>query len=240
MKPLIGVNVDIEGDKPKRAAVQANYYESISRAGGLPVLIPPVSDDDLLEILSRLDGVMLIGGLDYCPSLYGEDRHDSVEIAHNDRVDFDFRLLKKCIEFKTKPLLGICAGAQIINIGLGGSLHQDIPSDFPHSVVTHSSANGWLEGFSEHKVKVSDGTKLGQIYKVREFSVPTSHHQAVKQLGRGLEACAFAEDGIIEAVELKDYPFIVGVQWHPERDYEGNKELFTAFVKASNGNTSKN
>lgn len=233
MKPVIGINVDIEGEKPKIAKVQANYYECILKAGAIPVLIPPVNDADLGDLLNRIDAVLFIGGDDYCPSIYGEEKHESVELAHSDRLDFDVRLLQKSLSVMNLPILGICAGCQILNIGLGGSLYQDIPSDFPESKVQHSSPNGWNEGFHDHKVILRPESKLGTIFSKKEFDVPTSHHQAVKKLGQGLIAAAQAEDGVIEAVELKGRPFVLGVQWHPERDYKGNEELFTAFVKAA-------
>ena len=239
MKAIIGINVDIEGDNPKKATIQANYYESITRAGGIPVLIPPLSDDDLGELLKRLDGILLIGGYDYCPSTYGEEKHESVELAHNDRLDFDFRLLNRSLEEKNLAVLGICAGCQILNIGLGGSLHQDIPSAFPESPVQHSSPNGWQDGFHNHIVKLSPGTKLASIYGKQEFDVPTSHHQAVKNLGKGLIPTAEAEDGIVEALELPGRPFVIGVQWHPERDYPGNEQLFKAFVQAAAANNGR-
>lgn len=229
MKPVIGINCDIEGEKPKIAKLQAFYYESIARAGGIPVLIPPLEDADLMQLLERLDGVLFTGGYDYCPSSYGEEKHQSVELAHKDRLDFDNRLIKFTLERKEMPLLGICAGCQILNIGLGGSLHQDICQDS----VTHSTSNGWVNGFNFHNVKLKEGTKLAGIFSKSAFGVPTSHHQAVKQLGAGLIATAEADDGIIEAIELPDRPFVIGVQWHPERDYAGNEELFTAFVRAA-------
>ncbi|MBX9685160.1 MAG: gamma-glutamyl-gamma-aminobutyrate hydrolase family protein [Candidatus Obscuribacterales bacterium] len=232
MKAVIGINVDIQGTNPKIAKVQANYYEAVSKAGAIPLLIPPSSDEDLAEILKRIDGVLFIGGLDYCPSVYGEDCHESVQLAHDDRRDFDYKLLKASLAQSRLPLLGICAGCQILNIGLGGSLYQDIPSDFPESKVMHSSEDGWTNGFHHHRVRLKAGSKLAQIYAEQEFDVPTSHHQAVKKLGQGLLAAADAEDGIIEAVELQDRAFVIGVQWHPERDYEGNKALFQAFVQA--------
>lgn len=233
MKAVIGINVDIEGTKPKIAKIQANYYESLARAGAIPLLIPPTSDDDLAELLKRIDGVLFIGGDDYCPSIYGEEKHESVELAHDDRLDFDYRLLKRSLELTELPVLGICAGCQILNIGLGGTLYQDIPSAFPESKVQHSSKNGWSDGFHNHKVKLRAGSKLAGIYGRNEFGVPTSHHQAVKTLGKGLLATADAEDGVVEAVELEGHPFVIGVQWHPERDYDGNQELFKAFVQAA-------
>lgn len=233
MKPIIGINVDIEGERPKIAKVQAFYYESIACAGGIPVLIPPCSDSDLDEIFSRIDGMLFIGGDDYCPSIYGEEKHTSVSLAHGDRIDFDVRLLQRSLAQQAMPLLGICAGAQILNIGLGGSLYQNIPTDFPESNIQHSSPNGWNEGFHNHKVILRGGTKLAGIYSRKEFEVPTSHHQSIKNLGKGLIATADAVDGVIEAVEMEGRPFVIGVQWHPERDYQGNEELFIAFVKAS-------
>ncbi len=233
MKPVIGINLDIEGEKPKLAKVQAFYYESVKSAGGIPVLIPPLSDQELDQLLSRLDGLLLTGGNDYCPSRYGETKHESVELAHDDRLDFDWRLLKKSIERPELPVLGICAGSQILNIALGGSLYQDIPSDFPGTKVEHSTKNGWKNGFNFHKVKLNKGSKLLEIYGIEEIDVPTSHHQAVKKLGSGLVAAASAEDGVVEAVEYENRPFVIGVQWHPERDYEGNQKLFKAFVQAA-------
>lgn len=233
MKPIIGINVDIEGEKPKVAKVQFLYYDAITRAGGIPVLIPPLSDADLQELLKRIDAVLFIGGYDYCPSVYGEERHESVELAHNDRLDFDNRLIKHSLAEANLPLLGICAGCQILNIGLGGTLIQDIPSELPDTPIAHSSPNGWNEGFNRHVVRLRKGTKLAAIYSKAEFDVPTSHHQAVRNVGKGLIANADAEDGVIEGVELPDRKFVIGVQWHPERDYEGNEELFRAFVEAA-------
>ena len=234
MKPVIGINLDIFGESPKIGKIQAFYYQSIGQAGGLPVLIPPCGDADLADLLRRLDGVMFIGGDDYCPSTYGEKKHDSVQLAHDERTDFDFRLLQVALGDAQLPILGICAGCQLLNIGLGGSLHQDIPSEFPSSNVQHSAGKDpWKEGFNKHKIILESGTKLAKIFAgTKEINVPTSHHQAVKRVGEGLIPAALAEDGVIEAVELPSRPFVIGVQWHPERDYEGNASLFTSFVQA--------
>ncbi len=233
MKPLIGINVDIEAGPPRAATVQANYFESLQQAGAIPLLLPPMSKQDLCELLEQLDGVMLIGGYDYCPSLYGETACDKVELTTRERQDFDLTLVRLAVDRADLPLLGICAGCQLLNIALGGSLIQDIPSHLPASPVEHSSHNGWQDGFARHTVRVEPGSKLGKIFGQQPVSVPTSHHQAVKDLGSGLRSVAFAEDGIIEAVELADRPFAIGVQWHPERDFPGNQRLFTEFVAQS-------
>lgn len=236
MKPIIGINLDITQGPPQEARVQAFYYEAVQKAGGIPLLVPPMPDEDLASALKRLDGLLFIGGLDYCPSSYGEELTEeaksklNVEIAHASRQDFDFRLIRKALENKALPVLGICAGEQLLNIELGGTLITDIPHAHPDSPVLHSSKNGWKDGFKRHTVILEKNSLLGSVYSASCFEVPTSHHQAVDKLGAGLKVAALAEDGIIEAVELEGHAFVVGVQWHPERDFEGNRALFESFI----------
>jgi gamma-glutamyl-gamma-aminobutyrate hydrolase PuuD len=231
MKPIIGINVDIEPGPAQAAIVQGNYFHAVLKAGGIPVLIPPMPDDDLNEVLARINGLLLIGGNDYDPKHYHEQACKEVKLAAPARDDFDLRLIQRAVVGSNVPVLGICAGAQALNIGLGGSLYQDIPSEFPASKVEHSSKNGWESGWHNHVVKLEPQSKLAKIYPKLSFAVPTSHHQSVKRLGAGLTACAHAEDGVIEAVEYADKPFAVGVQWHPERDFDNNKPLFDTFIK---------
>lgn len=231
MKPLIGINLDVEGEKPRKVTIQWFYVDAIQRAGGIAVLLPPMPDGDLQTILHKLNGIMLIGGRDYNPTLYNESACAKVELCDQNREDFDVRLIQATIEQTKLPVLGICAGLQLINIGLGGSLIQDIPSEKPESHVVHTSDNGWNEGFTRHAVRIEPRTILSTIYADSEVTVPTSHHQAIKALGRGLRPTAYADDGIIEAIELEGRPFTIGVQWHPERDFEGNRALFETFVK---------
>ena len=240
MKAFIGINVDIEGASPKKATIQANYYEAIARSDGTPVLIPPGSDKYVADLLGQIDAVLFIGGSDYSPTFYDEQTQATVELAHADRMDFDYRLLQHTLACPNLPVLGICAGCQIINIGLGGNLHQDIATDFPDSTVEHTSSNGWRSGFKNHAVNLQAESRLAKIYGQTRLAVPTSHHQCVKKLGIGLAATAHADDGIIEAVEMNERPFVIGVQWHPERDYAGNKALFDAFVRAAIANRQVN
>ncbi len=230
MKPVIGINVDIE-EAPRRATVQGGYFDAILKSDGIPVLIPPMPDADMKELLTRIDGVLFIGGADYFPSLYGEKANPAVHLLQEERNNFDIKLLKQVVGDTNLPVLGICGGCQILNIGLGGSLIQDIPGAKPNSSVVHSSESGWKKGWTKHAVQILPDTKLSRIYGAQSISVPTSHHQAVKDTGRGLVVAARAEDNIIEAVELENRPFVIGVQWHPERDFDGNKSLFAEFVK---------
>lgn len=237
MKPVIGINVDVTAGPPEEARVQALYFDAVRKAGGVPLLIPPMPDADLKIALERLDGLMLIGGYDYCPSKYGEKLDEetkaklNVELAHERRQDFDFTLMGLALQKQALPILGICAGAQLLNVELGGTLITDIIHELPDSEVLHASKNGWKDGFKRHEVALEENSAIAAIYKSTRIDVPTSHHQAVDKPGRGLTIAARADDGVVEAVELEGRKFVIGVQWHPERDFEGNRSLFEAFIQ---------
>jgi putative glutamine amidotransferase len=233
MKPLIGINLDITAGPPEEARIQTTYTDAIIKSGGIPILLPPMPDEDLVAVVSRLDGIMLIGGPDYCPSLYKEPADTTVELVSPKRQQFDLNLLRHALKRSNMPLLGVCAGAQLLNIELGGTLVQDIKSAFHDSTVEHSTENGWKNGYNKHDVKVHKDSIIADIYKTDRFAVPTSHHQSVKDLGSGLKVTATADDGVIEAIELIESKFVVGVQWHPERDYATNKPLFDRLITAS-------
>ncbi|HEY9776587.1 MAG TPA: gamma-glutamyl-gamma-aminobutyrate hydrolase family protein [Planktothrix sp.] len=225
-KPVIGINVDITGEKTKEMQVGERYVQAIERAGGIPVFLPPVPAPDLPAILKRVDGIMCIGGLDYNPQMYGQKPEPSVDLIDEQRNDYDYSLARTVINKTNLPFLGICAGSQILNIGLGGTLIQDIPTDHKsETVVKHRG-----EGFTTHMVNLENGSKLFKIYGKTQLNVPTSHHQAVDKLGTGLKVAAHADDGITEAVELPGDRFVIGVQWHPERDFDNNAALFNEFI----------
>jgi putative glutamine amidotransferase len=230
MKPIIGLNTDVSTGPPKQLDISATYFEAIKAAGGIPILIPPMSDEDLQELLSKLDGMMTIGGPDHSPSLYGETPHPTTDLMHPEREDFDLRLTARVLKEKNLPSLFICGGFQTVNIVLGGSLIQDIETQVPESKVNHRSVN-WREvGFKKHKVTIEKDSLLAQIYGKTTVDVPTNHHQAIKVLGKGLKPVATADDGIIEAFEIPGHRFAIGVEWHPERDYATNANLFTTFI----------
>jgi len=237
MKPIIGINVDLKKGPPPEAVLQMPYLEAVEKSGGIPVMIPPLNDEDLRRVLSRIDGLMFIGGADYSPRRYCEDQDDTVKLIDERREGFDFLLLDEALKFQGLPILGICLGCQLLNIGLGGSLLQDIKKHIPHSTVPHASPNGWEVGFNNHDVIVQKDSQIYRIYNKERFAVSTSHHQAINRVGKGLKVVAHSDDGVVEAVELPERKFCIGVQWHPERDYEGNKPLFDEFVSACrNGN----
>ncbi len=234
MKPLIGINCDIRPGPPRFAEVQTNYTEAILKAGGIPVLLPPMPPASLEEVVHELSGIMLIGGSDYHPASYGEQIHDTVQAMDSEREEFDRRLVDKVLKQTKLPILGICAGCQLLNIILGGTLIQDIKSTLPESKVEHkNNPKPEVEGHRQHAVRIESGSMLAKFYSSSRVNVPTSHHQAVDRIGDGLAAVAFSDDDIIEAIELSGRPFTIAVQWHPERDFITNENLFGGFIRAS-------
>ena len=232
MKPIIGINVDIRSGPPQQGVINCDYFRVIQKAGGIPILLAPMPDSDLDELLRYMNGLVLIGGPDYSPAKYGEDSSDLVKLCHPDREEFDFRLIDRTINKTDIPVLGICAGAQLLNVALGGSLIQDIKTEMPETAVAHNYT-GDYRPVHMHEVTLEPKSQLAKVYKANRINVPTNHHQSVKKVGVGLSVTAHADDGIIEAIEMAGRPFTVGVQWHPERDYAGNESLFLHFLQTA-------
>jgi len=220
--PLIGITLDIEGEY---LSLRRNYGEAISRARGMPVFLPP--SKDAIFYAEMIDALLIPGGRDINPSYYHEEMLPQVEPVPHERSDFEISLLQAVIKLN-KPVFGICYGMQLINVASGGTLFQDIDSQLS-SDIDHR--NGY------HKIAIQENRFL----KKGEFSVNSTHHQAVKKLGIGLAGFAFSSDNLIEAFHARDYPFLVGVQWHPERLLEDNLSLglFTSFLKAARGKSAK-
>lgn len=194
-------------------------------AGGIPILLAPLEEaKDIEGLLNRLDGLILSGGDDVWPERYGQTRHARTNLVSKERDTFDFQLARQALDMDI-PVLGICHGIQLINVVMGGTLIQDIPS---HSKVTH-------------KVTVEGGTHLYEFLKTDVLMVNSSHHQAIDRLGEGLKVSATAEDGIVEAVEGTRHSLVMGVQWHPERMLEDStqRRLFTAFLEEVKGRVPK-
>lgn len=232
--PVIAINCDVQGESPRKIGLSALYIDAIKKAGGIPLLLPPMPSEKLAQLGESgvFDGVMMIGGDDYPPDLYGAEKHPTVSVMDKERYEFDMALVKYVREHKDLPFLGICAGCQALNIGSGGTLIQDIPSQKPESKVMHASKDGWQKGFNHHEVKIKPESKLAKILQRESESQPTSHHQCVDKLGTNLEAVASTADGVVEGLEMTDRPFGIGVQFHPERAFDKNEELFKKFVEA--------
>src|SRR5262245_9966127 len=237
MDPLIGVSTSVTLDRyPERAYVNAAYLGAVQQAGGIPVLLPPQLEPPArAELLKRLQGILLTGGGDIDPARFGEAAHPTTADVSAARDELEVDLTRWAIETRT-PLLAICRGLQVLNVALGGSLHQDIPSA-PGSPLDHRHADllGWSRSTPVHHVKLQDGSRLAGILGALEVDVNSFHHQAIHRLGRGLKDVAWAPDSIVEGVELVgDARFVVGVQWHPE-ELVGHdataRHLFRALVE---------
>lgn len=203
------------------ALVPLYYVESVERAGGRALVVPP-STDAIDETLDVLDGVVFSGGIDIDPAAYGADRHPQTDPAQAHRDAGELALLGRALE-RDMPTLAICRGFQLLNVLRGGDLVQHLPE-----AVGHEGHREVLGTFSHHPVAVKEGTRLAEILGTRHDGVHSSHHQGVGRVGEGLVETAWADDGSLEGLEDPDRRFAVAVLWHPEM--EEDKRLFAALV----------
>lgn len=240
-RPLIGIAPDIEtiprGSQPGRRnrliLLHEFYAQAILKTGGLPVILPVAPTRSAVRAtVARLDGILISGGnFDIDPGHYGEAPMAALGKVKEDRTRFELELISLALE-RDLPLLGVCGGAQAINVALGGTLYQDIAGQIP-AALEHQQ--GALKDRGGHAVTIRDGTLLRRIVKQESLETNTTHHQSVKQLGSGLIVNATAEDGVIEGLESTEHAFVLGVQWHPEflvDKHDGHKKIFAAFVSA--------
>jgi putative glutamine amidotransferase len=217
-EPLIGI----------ASLTSDTYVRAIRESGGIPIVLPNTdgSVEKVDEYLDLLDGLLLPGGADIPPSEYGEEPHETVKLLDDDRFLFEKAMSTSWIEQTDKPLLGICLGSQWVNVASGGSLVQDIPSEFG---VSHRDR--------DHTITLEADSRLSEILGATEIEVNSSHHQAVKALGKNLRIVARCPDGVVEATEGTDPDrFLIGVQWHPEKmmpESEQQSKLLKAFVEAA-------
>ena len=229
MKPLIGVTCDY---KDGTSESHNNYAGAVAAGGGLPVVLPQLGDaGGLREVLDRLAGVLIIGGPDVPPQRYGEEPHPRTRCIAPERDAFDFLLLDE-LKGRDVPLLAICYGIQALNVAFDGTLYQDIPSQLPDALKHHRDREK-NEPRQLHMVSVEKGTLLHQILGVERLETNSSHHQSVRETRPPLRQVAFADDGVVEAVEHTDHRFMLGIQWHPESmtDEALHLRLFQAFVE---------
>ncbi|WP_048147858.1 gamma-glutamyl-gamma-aminobutyrate hydrolase family protein [Palaeococcus ferrophilus] len=237
MKPVIGITTSYHW-KQRTFSLKEAYFTSVKRAGGVPVLLPPLMDpEDAVELV---DGLLFSGGGDIHPKYYGEPISPRIRSIEPYRDEFELELFKLAYE-REIPVLGICRGAQLINVALGGTLYQDLASEVVNAIKHDWFANGGdmlPRDYPIHPVKIKLDTRLFGILKERlevestsdaVLAVNSYHHQAIKRLGEGLKAVAYAPDGIIEAVEGSE-SFLIGLQWHAEW-MENMLPVFRALVE---------
>jgi len=239
MRPRIGITSwhRHDGDRLERwEAIRDTYTGAIRRAGGLPIILPIADDDpDLIgEFLKAVDGLLFTGGEDVAPAYYGQALDERCQEPDRERDLFEIHLARTAMARRT-PALGICRGLQLLNVAAGGSLYQDIacrPDTLPYHAASAADRQKLI-----HAVRILPATRLHGIMGVAESQVTSTHHQLVKDLAQGFRITAESvEDGIVEGIENPEHPFLVAVQWHPERMYRDHPEhlaLFTALVSAA-------
>jgi putative glutamine amidotransferase len=246
--PLVGVTPDTHGGTRLRTRsvdekvlyVYDTYVRAVQDQGAATVILPVTSDRrSLRDTLRRLDGLLLIGGnFDIPPELYGEAPIPQLGYVKKERSEFEVLLIEAALE-RNLPTLGICGGMQTINVVLGGTLYQDIETQRPGSRQHQQQTR---KDRVSHRVTIEAGTLLHRIVSGRRnkraisIGVNSTHHQAIKDLGRGLVTSAAAADGIVEGLESTKHAFVVGVQWHPEllcRRGKAHARLFTALSRAA-------
>jgi len=215
MKPIIGIVPSfIEQNTEKYYKLFKNYCDCIRDREGIPIIIPIIDMVEIDVILKLIDGLLLSGGSDICPSFYKEKVMIQNLLVSKQRDQFEINLTKKAL-LRNVPVLGICRGMQLLNVAAGGTLYQDINqynlTSFNHKV------NGEEENYGTHYVRLVKDKLLFKIFQTDCLKVNSIHHQAVAELAEGFCANAHAEDGIIEGIENLDYLLALGVQWHPER-----------------------
>lgn len=250
MAPVIGVtatlkeDVDLVAERPLGRFVRTDfdYVEGVAEAGGIPIVLPPVGEGRAAEaIVGGLDGLLLSGGSDLHPRFYGEEPLPELDVTIPERDAFEMALVREALRRRI-PIFGICRGLQVLNVALGGTLYQDLPSQYDGKVLAHRQTTPKTQ--PTHEVEVFDATCVGGIVGRDLLQVNSYHHQGIKDLAGGLVVSARSADGIIEAVEARDFSggWIVGVQWHAEAMRSAapeQKEFFRAHVSAAEGHATR-
>jgi putative glutamine amidotransferase len=211
-------------------ALGVAYPEAISRAGAVPVIVPPLPRGSIEPLLDGVRGLVLTGGPDIDPCHYGAEAHPELGPVEREIDVFELALLRAALR-RRLPVLGICRGMQLLNVALGGSLVQDLPS--AGGEVEHRQTDPGVQ--PTHDVELEAGSRIAGLVGATSLRVNSFHHQAIDRLGRGVRAVGWAPDGVVEAVEVRRQPFCIGVQWHAE-SLVGSAEqtrLLTAFTEAA-------
>ncbi|MGA7135486.1 MAG: gamma-glutamyl-gamma-aminobutyrate hydrolase family protein [Mycobacterium sp.] len=231
-QPVIGLTTYLEQARTgvwdvRASFLPAVYFQGVTAAGGVAMLLPPQPvDSDIAErVLDGLDGLLITGGKDVDPAAYGQQPHSSTDQPGLQRDAWEFALLDAALK-RDLPVLGICRGAQVLNVALGGTLHQHLPD-----VIGHSGHRAGNAVFTALPVRTVPGTRLAALVG-ESVDARCYHHQAIAELGEGLVASAWDVDGVIEALELPGHGFVLAVQWHPEESLD-DLRLFSAIVEAA-------
>ena len=240
MRPVIGITCSLTaspiGDSIyalERNIIACDYARAIEYVGGTPLLVPHVEDMGCIDrYLGVLDGLVLSGGGDIDPLLFGQEPHQNMGSVDCVRDEMELQLTQKALD-QDLPILAICRGIQMLNVAAGGTIYQDIAAEMPQPTLRHSQTGaGW---YASHTIDILSDSRLFQIFGSPTTRVNSFHHQAVRDVPKGFIVTAKAKDNVIEAIESPTHRFALGVQCHPEMMWERHPEalnLFTAFLKA--------
>ncbi len=227
--PIIGITT-YGRNAAAEFTLQAVYVDAVRRAGGIPILLPP-GETRCDRILQLVDGLILAGGGDIDPAIYGGDSHPAIYSVDAERDEFELSLAETVMA-EGFPVLGICRGMQVLGVVSGGNLISHVPDRFGDDIL-HRLDNPRRP--TSHTVEVNAQSRLAEVLKVTKTEVTSWHHQAVQSVSNGWSPVAFAPDGVIEAIEHQEHPWAVAVQWHPELSAHcpAQKSLFHALVEAA-------
>jgi len=227
--PVVGITTYGRGDK-NRFMLPGEYIDSVRRAGGIPLLVPP-GDERLDEILAIVDAVIFTGGGDLDPGLYDGNFHESIYMVDPERDGTELDLAGRVFD-RDLPTLAICRGAQILNVREGGTLIEHLPDEVGDTVAHRAPPREPVH----HEVRVEKHSELAGILRATEFSCASWHHQAMRDVAPGFRVVAYAPDGIIEGLEMPTHKWLYAVQWHPEltaAEDPVQQRLFDALVAAA-------
>ncbi|HSB20228.1 MAG TPA: gamma-glutamyl-gamma-aminobutyrate hydrolase family protein [Anaeromyxobacteraceae bacterium] len=234
-RPRIGLTLDVAGDG-RRYLLKREYADAVLEAGGMPVPLVYPPPGEAVDLLALVDGLVVTGGaFDVPPELYGEARRPACGPSKPERTEAELALLRQALAARL-PLLGVCGGMQLLAVACGGTLWQDLPTDLGGRALGHEQPPP--RDLPTHEVRIEPGTLLARLVGEEPLRVNSTHHQAVRDPGRGAAVSGRAADGVVEAIELPAHPFALGVQWHPEavRVHEPRSlRVYAGLVEASRG-----
>lgn len=234
-RPIVGITIGYDPKAPEAFFLRHDYVRAVEAAGGVPLVLAPGLPRDVAPLLARVQAVVLSGGSDLDPRLYGQKRHESVTRVIWERDIFELALTREALE-RDLPILAICRGHQLLNVATGGTLIQDIAS-LVAGADEHDADTPRAE--TVHQVAVLPGSRLRAILGRDTVAVNSFHHQAIKELGHGMVVSARAkDDDVVEGIEAPGRRFVLGVQWHPEAFWskpDGFQPLFESLVEAGRG-----
>ena len=233
MKPVIGITVSTEIDSVNYTT-HKDHVRAVLQCGGIPFLIPYMTEEeDVRQIVEKVDGLYSTGGYDIDPTLFGEEPHPGLGTIIPERDTFEMMMMKQMLD-EDKPILGVCRGSQILNIALGGDMYQDIYRQIDTSLLQHQQKAP--ASYGSHFVNVERESLLYRLTGKDKLRVNSRHHQANRNVITPLLVSGRANDGIVEAVESSNHAFVLGLQWHPEnlltKGDEASLHIFNGFIKA--------